>query len=223
MKQSEAKKSNLSDLIKVLLGMAKTRQDKELIATTLTALDKKYNLSRKISQEPGLKEITQQLLSRIYRAYGSLAALKGQRVLDIACGSNTSRAPSFVFVDTPFGERRIPIPASEGYTTQFEPWFCRMLVELGADAVGIDFGNLEGESFEHYNLDLGQPGVLSFLPDRSFDGVQDSRLFGSPEFTSMFPNREGRLKIAAEIWRQEQRLLKANGIIIHSDAAQLLR
>jgi hypothetical protein len=38
----------------------------------------------------------------------------------------------------------------------------------------------------------------------------------------LFQYRTDRLKVAAEIWRQEQRLLKANGIVIHSDAANLL-
>jgi hypothetical protein len=64
---------------------------------------------------------------------------------------------------------------------------------------------------------------LDFLPDHSFDAVQDSRLFGSPEFTAQFPNQADRLKIAQEIKWQEQRLLKANGIVIHSDAEGLLR
>jgi hypothetical protein len=67
-------------------------------------------------------------------------------------------------------------------------------------------------------VDLGKPGALDFLPDTSFDGIQDSRLFGSPEFTAQFPNQADRLKVAQEIKRQEQRLLKPGGIIIHSDA-----
>jgi len=81
--------------------------------------------------------------------------------------------------------------AMKGYTSQFEPWFCRILFELGAD--------------------------------HSFDGIQDSRLFGSPEFTAQFPNQADRLKVAQEIRRQEKRLLKTNGIVIHSDADALLR
>jgi len=185
-------------------------------------LDDKYDLSQKIAREPGLEEIIKQLVGRIYRAYSTIAMLKDQRVLDIACGSSTSKAPSFVFVNTPFGEHRIPIPSTDGYTAQFEPWFCRILLELGAHPVGIDLGNLDGETFEHYNVNLGESGALNFLAGHSFDAVQDSRLFGSPEFTAQFSNQRDRLKVAAEIWRQEQRLLKAKGIIIHSDAANLL-
>jgi hypothetical protein len=113
--------------------------------------------------------------------------------------------------------------ATQGYTAQFEPWFCRMLVELDANPVGIDFGDLAREVFEHYRVNLGQKGALDFLPSHSFDAVQDSRLFGSPEFTAQFPNQADRLKVAQEIRRQEQRLLKADGLIIHSDADELLR
>ncbi len=213
----------MNDLQTLLARLAKTAQDQELSSAALAALDIKYALSAKMGREPGLKEIILQLAGRIYQAYGAFTTVKGQRILDIACGSNTSKAPSFVFVNTPFGESRIPIPSTQGFTAQFEPWFCRLLVELGAQPVGIDRGDLEGEIFEHYNVDLGQPGALNFLPDGSFDAIQDSRLFGSPEFTAQFPHSSDRMKVAAEIWRQEQRLLKAGGIIIHSDAAALLR
>jgi hypothetical protein len=211
------------ELITFLNNLVNTREDQGLIAATLEALDEKYDLSRKISQAPGLKEIIQQLMGRIYRAYGTFEKLKDKRVLDIASGSNTSKAPPSVFVNTPFSEQQISISNSEDYTVLFEPWFCRILLELGADPVGVDLGNLNQETFEHYQVDLGQPGALNFLPDHSFDSIQDSRLFGSPEFTAQFPKKADRLSAAAEIRKQEQRLLKANGIIIHSDAADFLR
>jgi hypothetical protein len=222
MRQVETVKTMLDELIRLLNDLAKTREDQVLIATTLEALDDKYDLSRKISQAPGLKEIIQQLMGRIYRAYGDFARPRGKRILDIASGSNTSKAPSSVFVNTPFGEQRIMPSSSAGYSALFEPWFCRILLELGADPVGIDLGNLDQETFEHYQVDLGQPGALDFLPDHSFDAIQDSRLFGSPEFTAQLPDQADRLNAAAEIWKQEQRLLKANGIVIHSDATNLL-
>jgi hypothetical protein len=81
---------------------------------------------------------------------------------------------------------------------------------------------LEQERFIHHRVDLGKPGALNFLPDHSFDGIQDSRLFGSPEFTDQFPDPADRLTVAREINRQENRLLKIDGVIIHSDAAELL-
>ena len=207
---------SLGDLIAVIQRMVNTSDDKDSIAATLKALASKYALSQKIAREPGLEEIIKQLVGRIYRAYDTFAVLKGKRILDIACGSSTSKAPSSVFVDTPFGGGQIPVSHTDGYTAHFEPWFCRILLELGADPVGVDLGNLDGETFEHYKVDLGQPGALNFLPDGSFDAVQDSRLFGSPEFTAQFPNQKDRLRVAAEIRRQEQRLLRAKGVVIYS-------
>ena len=41
--------------------------------------------------------------------------VKGKRILDIASGSNTSKAPSFVYIDTPFGEKKIKIPWNGGF------------------------------------------------------------------------------------------------------------
>jgi len=208
-------------LIATLSSLARNREERDLIATTITALDARYDLSKKMAKELGVEEIIKQLLGRLERAFGSLTNVKGKRILDIACGSNTSKAPSSIYIDTPFGEKRISHADTEGYTAQFEPWFCRVLLQLGAHPVGIDFGNLEGEAFEHYRVDLGQKGALDFLPSHSFDAVQDSRLLGSPEFTAQFPDPADRLKVAAEIRRQERRLLKAGGRVIHSDAEEL--
>jgi hypothetical protein len=192
------------------------------MADVIAALDAKYDLAAKIALEAGVEEIIEQMVGRIASAFGRLSNVRGKRILDIACGSNTSRAPSSIYINTPFGEKRIG-RAKKGYTAQFEPWFCRILLELRANPVGVDFGDLGGEEFEHYRVDLGQRGALNFLPGRSFDAVQDSRLFGSPEFTAQFPKRADRLRVAQEIRREEQRLLKADGIVIHSDAKELLQ
>ncbi len=196
--------------------------DQARLAAMMSALDAKYSLSRSAAKEPGVLDIIAQMLGRLARSFPHLSDLRGRTVLDIACGSNTSRMPGSISVNTPFGEVAIGRP-SKGYTALFEPWFCRMLIELGATPVGVDFGDLELETFTHYRVDLGKEGALDFLPDHSFDAVQDSRLFGSPEFTSQFPNPADHLRVAQELVRQERRLLKANGIIIHSDAAALLR
>ena len=210
-------------LIATLSGIAKNREERDVIAATILALDARYDLARKMAKEPGVEEIIKQLLGRLERAFGNLATVKGKRILDIACGSNSSQAPAAIYIDTPFGAKSVSTADTENYSAQFEPWFCRVLLQLGAQPVGIDFGDLEDEVFEHYRVDLGQPGALDFLPDRSFDAVQDSRLFGSPEFTAQFPDPTDRLKVAAEIRRQEQRVLKADGRVIHSDAEALTR
>lgn len=194
---------------------------RELQAKMLSALDKRYDLAAKLSREAGVADILFQMTGRLADAFGKLSRLPGLTILDIACGSNSSRAPAAVHVNTPFGNLVLGHPPT-GYTALFEPWFCRMLLELGADPVGVDMGDLQAEAFTHHYADLGRPGALDFLPEHSFDGLQDSRLFGSPEFTAQFPRSADRLQVAHEIRRQERRLLKPAGILIHSDARDLV-
>ena len=212
--------NRLNQLINQLALLWDDPHERSLLDNTIRALDVQYGLSGKIKKEPGVAEIVAQMTGRLANAVGNLSTLRGKKILDIACGSKTSKAPASVHINTPFGAMDLGRPV-KGYTAQFEPWFCRMLVELGADPVGVDLGDLEGEVFTHYRVDLGKAGALDFLPDRSFDGIQDSRLFGSPEFTAQFPNYKDRLQVAREIRRQERRLLKPGGILIHSDAQEL--
>ena len=215
--RADLKDKKLDRLITKLSHLWQGEQDHLLIAKTVQALNARYDLNRKIANEPGVEEIIKQMFGRLADSFEKLSNIQNKRILDIACGSNTSKAPASLHIDTPFGEVKIG-RSTKDYTAQFEPWFCRILFELGANPVGVDFGDLEHEAFTHYHVDLGKIGALDFLPDRSFDAIQDSRLFGSPEFTAQFPNQADRLKIAQEIKRQEQRLLMANGIVIHSDA-----
>jgi hypothetical protein len=220
---SDVSRSHQQDLlITDLRRLWESQQDQLVIAKTIQALNARYNLSQKIANEPGVVEIIEQMVGRLANLYPGLSDLQNKKILDIACGSNTSKLPASLYVNTPFGVMTFG-RASKNYTALFEPWFCRILFELGAMPVGVDFGDLEQEIFTHYRVDLCKTGALDFLPDHSFDGIQDSRLFGSPEFTAQFPNQADRLKVAWEIRRQEKRLLKIDGIIIHSDAAALLR
>jgi hypothetical protein len=209
-------------LISQLDRLWRAEEDHLLLANTIQALDTRYHLIGKITRESGVEEIIQQLFGRLSKSFERISDLRDKKVLDIACGSTTSKAPASLFIDTPFGRKSFE-RANKGFTALFEPWFCRILFELGAHPVGIDFGDLQSEVFLHYRVDLGKIGALDFLPAHSFDAVQDSRLFGSPEFTAQFPNRADRLQIAREIRQQEQRLLKADGIVIHSDASAFLR
>jgi hypothetical protein len=164
------------------------------------ALDERYELRRKVAREPEIESILEEFVRRLERAFGSLDGVRGKRILDIASGSNSSRSP-----DT--GKR----------TALFEPWFARLVLELGGTPVALDAGDLDGEPFEHHRVDLGRSGALDFLAKGSFDGVQDSRLFGSPEFRKAYPRKRDHERVKAEIARQERRVLKPDGVIIHSD------
>lgn len=209
-------------LIARLSRLWKDESDPVLLAKMIRALDARYDLAGKASRERGVEDVITQMIGRLANSFGRPSGIEGKMILDIACGSNTSRAPASLHLGTPFGQVRIG-RSTRGYAAQFEPWFCRILFELGAKPVGVDSGDLEHEVFTHYRVDLGQEGALDFLSSRSFDAIQDSRLFGSPEFTARFPDQADRLKVAQEIRRQEQRLLKTGGIIIHSDATALLK
>ena len=221
LKKREYPDDKMDRLIAKLVHLWKDPQDYLLMALAIQRLDSRYDLHKKLESEPGVAEIIEQMAGRLAKSYERLSNLKYKRILDIACGSNTSKMPRSVYVNTPFGE--ITLGTSQGYTALFEPWFCRMLFELGAASVGVDFGDLEQEIFEHQRVDLGKPGALNVFSDASFDAIQDSRLFGSPEFTAQFPDQADRLKVVREIVQQEQRLLKPDGIIIHSDAMELLK
>jgi hypothetical protein len=122
--------SRLDPLIATLSSLAKDREERDLIATTIAALEAKYDLSKKMAKEPGVEEIIKQLLGRIASAFGSLSNVKGNRILDIACGSTTSKAPPSIYVDTPFGETRI----STADTGLYRP--VRTVVLPGALAIG---------------------------------------------------------------------------------------
>ena len=183
-----------------LASPARTHAERALLADALARLDERYDLASKVTREPELEGILEEFIERLQRAFGSLAGVREKRILDIASGSNSSRSPTT-------GKR----------TALFEPWFARVLLELGAEPVAVDSGDLAGERFEHHRVDLGRPGALDFLADASFDGVQDSRLFGSPEFRKAYPRRRDHERVKAEIARQERRVLKPHGVVIHTD------
>ena len=181
-----------------LTAQGRTTADRELLAGALRELDARHGLAAKVAAEPNLEAIMTEFVGRLLDAFGSVGAVRDRTVLDLACGSSTSRSPVT-------GER----------TAAFEPWMCRLLVALGARPVGVDIGDLAGESFEHHHLDLGVPGALDVLPSGSFDAVHESRLFGSPEFRADHARATERIR--RELHRQERRLLRPGGIVIHRD------
>jgi hypothetical protein len=152
----------LNHLVVTLSSLWKDEQDHILLARAIHGLDTRYDLNRKIASEPGVEEIIKQMFGRLASSFEKLSDIWGKKILDIACGSSTSKAPSFLYIDTPFGEKKIG-RAKQGHTAQFEPWFCRIVYELGANIIGIDFGNLEREVFKNYQIDLGKIGALDFF------------------------------------------------------------
>ena len=181
-----------------IVAIGRTASDRALLRRALCELDARHRLAPKIAAEPNLASIMTEFVTRLTDAFGPLSAIRGQAVLDIACGSSSSRSP---------------VTGLE--TAEFEPWMCRLLLELGARPVGIDIGDLAGEAFENHRVDLGVPGALDFLASESFDAIHESRLFGSPEFRAAHAPATERIR--REIHHQERRLLRPGGILIHSD------
>jgi SAM-dependent methyltransferase len=188
----------MTDAVGELAALGRTRPDRALLDRALGQLDARHHLGPKVAAEPHLAAILAEFVTRLFDAFGPLSGVAGRTVLDIACGSNSSRSP---------------VTGLE--TSEFEPWMCRLLLELGARLVGIDMGDLAGEAFENHRVDLGVPGALDFLVSESFDAIHESRLFGSPEFRAAHAPATERIR--REVHRQEQRLLRPGGILIHSD------
>ncbi|HLD98584.1 MAG TPA: hypothetical protein VI815_04625 [Candidatus Nanoarchaeia archaeon] len=131
---------------------------------------KKYNpgwdkpdLFRKIEEKYGLYKGYSGWHSELATIDAAFSLVGGNKTfLDLGCGSN-SRHDTFDEV------------------SRFrEPWLCRALSELGVKVIGIDIGNLDGEEFEHYSLNLLNENALSFLPDNSIDIAHEFQFFDSP-------------------------------------------
>ncbi len=95
---------------------------------------------------------------------GGLENAKGKSILDLGCGSITS-------------------DADDGITLRdeiwFQPWLCRTLPIVGVNCYGVDAGNLEGETFPHYNLDLTKSNSLDVIHSNSMDAIVMHHLFPS--------------------------------------------
>jgi len=130
----------MAEVLARIVAIGRTTSDRALLRRALGELDARHRLESKIAAEPNLASIMTEFVTRLSDAFGSLSATRGQAVLDIACGSSSSGSP-----------------VTGRQTAEFEPWMCRLLVELGAHPVGLDIGDLGGEAFEHHRVDLGVP------------------------------------------------------------------
>ncbi|MFC1615823.1 hypothetical protein ACFL21_01670 [Patescibacteria group bacterium] len=123
--------------------------------------------------------------------------LKGVRVLDLGCGSKPQLDPCCP------GEH--------------EPWLCRSLHLMGAHPIGVDLGNLKGEGFEAYQLDLMREDALHFIPDNSIDVIHNRELVASPTFCRLY-GYEGIDWLYQHLRPQMDRIFKESGIYIISDS-----
>jgi len=157
-------------------------------------------LGRKTALRYGKELVEEQwykIQQQLYVLMGCVGKLKDKNVLDLGCGCNYS----FVFD----GDRD---RAGETYS----PWLCRALHEIGARAIGVDNGSLEGELFEHHEgVNLAIPNSLGFIPDYSIDIANARLLFSSPE---VFGNSE---KLKQELLLQMERIVKPGGYFVYQN------
>ena len=103
----------------------------------------------------------------------------GKRFLELGCGG-------FPYSPDNVGNFR---------STNWEPWLCRILNEVGYHVIGIDLGELDYESFECYGgvnaVDLRDSLVYKKIPDSSLDAVYLGLLFsGSPTLGEILDERK---------------------------------
>lgn len=173
----------------------------------------------------GINDIPNKWMMRnVYLRNIFLAAngeIKEKTILDLGCGS------------TSYDKRRGPTnkamregslkdnPLSGLYRSPFEPWLPRILHELGMHVIGIDYGSLEEEEFEHYShVDLLKDDALQIISDRSIDYVHVAMLWNSPLMENMLWERERvRTVFAGETLRERllpqiERVLKPEGLFM---------
>lgn len=133
-------------------------------------------------------------LSAILRA--SNGNLEGKKILDLGCGSKTSK--------------------DNIVSRSFEPWFCRTLVELGAKPIGIDIEPKNGEVFEYHQADLID-SPLAFIESSSIDIAHASDLFDSPRlYRELIKKNMDFYKFSKSLKEKLQKVVKPEGIFIHN-------
>ncbi|MEK9157802.1 MAG: hypothetical protein AAB638_01300 [Patescibacteria group bacterium] len=184
----------------------------QIVDRVLDVLEKKYfapgekiRLSERVHIESWIVEVLS--------VFGGADAIKGKRILDLGCG-HVPTPEQMALIETnksdPTGQSHSEIKRQGVYDSvigtqrEFEPWFPRAIKELGADVVGVDIGNLEGEEFEHYQANFHNIGALNFLAAKSFDGIHTDLLTTSPQFSTTETLR-------AELRSQIERVLKDGG------------
>lgn len=139
------------------------------------------------------------------------ADIKDKVILDLGCGSN--------------GETEdLELNWEMGI---WQPWLCRFLQGLGAHPIGMDAGNLLGEKFESYRVNLLDPNSLDNVPDNSVDLVHSRLLYCSPNLSRLYLQDQYQgwgtelsstgLELARSIVPQLERVLKPNKEYLYYD------
>ena len=175
---------------------AETRQlRKEIIDEVMPPLSQQYGFS----DDPRTAgKVHLSLLKLDYVLTALSDDLSGKTILDLGCGYNPSEE-----------EKSKP-----SYDRIFEPWLCRALHHLNVKVIGIDLGDLDGELFEHYQLDLSHQDLPRTLQDNPVDLAHSYQMFVSPE-TSPSTGKSAALK--RRLIPQLEQVVKEEGSFIYFD------
>ena len=163
MRPGPTEKKKLDRLSAKLSWLWKEQQDRILSAKTIQALDDRYDLSRKMAREPGVERSSNKCWKACGYSTSTVSVLQNKKILDIACGSNTSKLPAALYVNTPFGEmalarQRKAIPP---YSSRGSAAFCW---SWGQSPVGLILATWSRNSLFIIALILEKQGLWIFYP-----------------------------------------------------------
>ena len=150
-------------------------------------------------------------------------ALIGKCVLDLGCGSEDTADRRDWFTRL---WNQIFDPDE---LTRFEPWYCRVAQEAGAEVLGIDIAANKGEVFRSMPLDLMNAETLDCLETESFDAANNMCFTVPPEsrraesgtspavMYKLRMDHKAAFDLNHEIFKQVERILKNGGIYTLSE------
>lgn len=121
--------------------------------------------------------------------------LRQKAVLDVACGSETSYSG-----------------------TQFQPWLCRILTELGVHVEGIDIGlNPSASGWVCHHHDLVEPFPVSRLSREAYDIMTCTGFVHRAGGNDELITRRGRQAIhhaVMNVWQLAREVLAEDGQLV---------
>lgn len=199
--EDSVKSSNNRELEQILLQTLPLESDKQKAAIQIvdSILRDRYGFTDFFLFEREREKLIRKLHLLLEQFPG--INLKDKIIVDLGCGNNGGTAENADF------------------DSRYQPWFCRILQELGAKPIGIDMGNLDGEPFEHFQEDLTSKSPLKTFPPQYADAVFADDFFHSPQIIEMkIQNRALDIRnLRQRIFPAIKRILKSYGFYVEND------
>lgn len=139
--------------------------------------------------------------------------LQNKTILDLGCGSTAHSYDYVGMQNEKYGKR------------DYEPWLPRALHLLGVKVIGVDYGNLDEEEFQHLShTNLLNPFSLKSIPDNYIDLAHARQLYTSPQLEKMLTipystnNSSDYIskKLESTLIPQLNRIVKPEGFYYHN-------